>query len=383
MMKYATETGTFRYTERFKYLAPGHFRLRHHLWLSSVGIGTHLGNTDTATSAGYVEAIKTAVLSGCNVIDTSINYRHMQSERDINRALRQLFTAGQAQRDELLVCTKGGSIVYDGEPPADPITYLQEHFYSTGLVQPEDIVNHSHCIAPGYLRTQVDISLKNLGLESIDVYYLHNPEMQLMFVTSQELISRIRRAFAYLEEEVVAGRIRHYGIATWRGLRVDTNAQDYLSLPMLVNLAREIGGENHHFRFIQVPFNVGMLEAYTRSNQSFERQHGNGEHESVASSLLEAAQHYGLICIGSAGLLQARLLGKLPHIMKQILGDLQTDILKVLGDLQTDTPYALQFNRSVPGLTTTLVGMSNPDHARENLVVARISPMPPNFFESF
>lgn len=361
---YATETGTSRYIERFKYSAPGHFRQRYRLWLSSVGIGTYLGKTDAAASAGYVEAIKMAVLSGCNVIDTAINYRYMQSERDVKKALQQLFTTGQVQRDELLVCTKGGYIAYDGKPPADPITYVQEHFYNTGLVQSEDIVNHSHCIAPGYLKTQVDMSLKNLGLKSIDVYYLHNPEMQLKFVTTQELISRIRKAFAYLEEEIVAGRIRFYGVATWNGLRADTNARDYLSLSTLVNLAREVGGENHHFRFIQVPFNIAMPEAFTRSNQSSERQRGNGEYESVALSLLEAVQYSDLVCVGSAGLLQAWLIGKIPSVLKQ-----------VLGDLQTDTLYALQFNRSIPGLTTTLVGMSNPDHVRENLAVARISPV--------
>ena len=123
---FATQTGTQRYTQRFAHLAPDHFRPRYGLHLSSVGIGTYQGAADAATSTRYVESIVDAVTQGCNRIDTAVNYRHMRSERDVGAALARLFAGNQAQRDELIVCTKGGFLPYDGAPPADRLAFIQE-----------------------------------------------------------------------------------------------------------------------------------------------------------------------------------------------------------------------------------------------------------------
>ena len=85
---YITEEGTARYAARFPQLAPTHFRLRHGVQVSSIGIGTYLGENDAQSSANYIESIKLAIRNGCNLIDTAVNYRMMQSERDATSAAR-------------------------------------------------------------------------------------------------------------------------------------------------------------------------------------------------------------------------------------------------------------------------------------------------------
>ena len=105
---YATPAGTERYRQRFESKFPGHFRDFQGLWLSSIGIGTYLGDPTAAYDTRYRDTIAEALESGINVIDTAVNYRHQRSERSIGQALSTLIAAGQLQRDEVLIATKGG-----------------------------------------------------------------------------------------------------------------------------------------------------------------------------------------------------------------------------------------------------------------------------------
>jgi aryl-alcohol dehydrogenase-like predicted oxidoreductase len=354
---YATETGTRRYAERFGHLSPDHFRHRYGLYMSSIGLGTYLGAPNPAASAGYVESIKLALQYGCNVIDTAVNYRYTQSEQDVGRALTELFAAGTVQRDEVIVCTKGGFVPFDTAQMADPAESIRARFYETGITQPMELVGNAHCIAPAYLSDQISLSLANLGLQTIDVYYLHNPETQLDYVTPEEFRKRIRSAFERLEEEAAAGRIRFYGIATWDGLRAGHTDRRFLPLPLFMQTAREVGGEKHRFRFLQFPYNLGMLEAVTDNNQFFEGER-NGQEERLSLPLIAAARQYAMVAVGSAALHQRQLLAQLPPVIKE-----------TLGTFETNAQYAIHFNRSTPGLTTTLVGMGSPAHVVENLAV--------------
>jgi aryl-alcohol dehydrogenase-like predicted oxidoreductase len=81
---WATLEGTARYRERLTVAAAAnHFRLEQNLWLSSIGIGTYLGNPDQATDHAYTETVVSAVKRGVNVIDSAANYRFQRSERSI------------------------------------------------------------------------------------------------------------------------------------------------------------------------------------------------------------------------------------------------------------------------------------------------------------
>jgi aryl-alcohol dehydrogenase-like predicted oxidoreductase len=361
----ATAAGTRRYAARLAAsTAAGHFRQQHELLISSIGLGTYLGHWDEHTDRMYQEAIRRALELGCNVIDSAINYRFQRSERAIGAALKQAFDAGPVTRDEVIVATKGGFIPFDNEQPRDPRAWIIENIIQTGAASVSDIVGGSHCMTPAYLDNQLSRSLENLGLDCIDVYYIHNPETQLQAVARDEFNRRIREAFAFLEVAVASGRIRFYGTATWNGYRQPPEARDYLSLAEMTDIARKVGGDDHHFRVIQLPYNLAMPEALTDTNQALD-----GE----MLSPLMAAHRLGLTVMCSASIMQARLTAGLPDF-----------ISATLKGLKTDGQRAIQFVRSTPGVTTALIGMSQRSHVGENLEVARVAPPPVDeFFQMF
>jgi aryl-alcohol dehydrogenase-like predicted oxidoreductase len=360
---YATLEGTARYRERFKgRAAENHFRLEQNLWLSSIGIGTYLGNWDEATDNRYTESVRRAVELGANVIDTAANYRFQRSERSIGAALTHLTQEGSAARDEIVICTKGGYLPFDNEPPGDVRRYVEETFVRPGIAEFSDIVGGSHCMTPRYLQSQIDQSLQNLGVSTVDVYYLHNPESQLGAVSRAEFETRLRAAFELLEQNISEGKISMYGAATWNGFRAAMNAREYLSLERIVEIASEVGGESHGFRFIQLPFNLAMPEALLVENQTLDGQQ---------VSVLEAASALGVTMVASASLLQGKVARQLPEHIRE-----------PLGSLATDAQTAVQFVRSTPGITTALIGMSRREHVEENLRLVRVAPVLPEDFQS-
>src|SRR5439155_25890669 len=136
---FATAEGTARYRDRFPKLRDaGHFRRPESvagvgkLWLSSIGLGTYLGEPTETVDASYTEAISTALRSGINVLDTAINYRHQRSERNIGAALRELIGADELKRDEVLACTKAGYLAFDGDMPADARGYFMREYVQPG-----------------------------------------------------------------------------------------------------------------------------------------------------------------------------------------------------------------------------------------------------------
>jgi aryl-alcohol dehydrogenase-like predicted oxidoreductase len=361
----ATLDGTKRYAERLgSKTARSHFRQQQDLCMSTIGLGTYLGHWDESTDKMYTEAVKRAIELGSNVLDSAINYRFQRSERAIGLALKQLFDAGKAQRDEIIVATKGGFFPFENEPPRDPRGWLMENIINNGVARPEDIVAGSHCMTPGYLENQLTHSLENLGLDAIDIYYIHNPETQLGAVSREEFNRRLRAAFEFLERAVTDGRIQLYGTATWNGYRQPSTAPDYLSLSEIVKIAREVAGEDHHFRVIQLPYNLAMPEALTEANQAVD-----GEHLST----LMAADRLGITVMCSASILQAKLTQNLPSFVRD-----------ALEGLSTDAQRAIQFVRSTPGVTTALIGMSQRSHVEENLAVAKVPPASvEDFFKMF
>src|SRR2546425_978581 len=354
---YATVEGTRRYRDRLVAAGAahaGHFREGlGGLALSTIGLGTYLGRHDDATGELCKSAIKQAVKAGCNVIDSAINYRCQRSERTIGQALAELIKDGTCRRDEVLIATKGGFIPYDGAPPRDGYAYVQKTFIMPGIFSSSDVVADCHCMTSTYLRHQIDSSLANFGLACLDVYYLHNPEIQLEQVSRDEFMARMRTAFETLEAAVAQGKLRVYGTATWDGYRVSPKARGHLSLEALVRLAEEVGGTDHHFRVIQLPYSLGMPEALTWQTQSF-----NG----VTVSLLEAAKALNMYVMVSAPMLQGKLARGPPADLHQALGE------------GTHAQRALQFVRSTPGLGTALVGVKQADHVRGKLAPAPLVP---------
>ncbi|PYN88695.1 MAG: aldo/keto reductase [Candidatus Rokuibacteriota bacterium] len=352
----ATVEGTRRYAEKVAArVAASHFReLAGGGSASTLGLGTYLGPEDGPTDVLYHDAIVRALELGVNVLDTAVNYRHQRSERAIRTALATAISLGVITRDQVVVATKGGFIPFDGAVPRDPRAYYAATYVETGIIKPGDVAKGAHCMTPRYLRDQIDRSRANLGLETLDVYLVHNPETQLGEVDRAELLVRMRAAFGALEEAVAAGSIARYGTATWTGYRVEPSDPGYLSLPELVAMAREVGGADHHFKVIQLPYNLGMTEAFTRATQSVKNR---------MVPALEAARELGVSVMASAALHQGQLV-RLPPVMAEYIPGLTTDAQR-----------AVQFVRSTPGVGTALVGMKTPAHVDENATVGALAPM--------
>lgn len=349
----ATVSGTTRFRERFANRFHDDFYRDglDGLQLSSIGIGTYLGEADDQDDERYTATLTRAIGVGINLLDTAINYRCQRSEMNICKAVHSLLRDGHVARDEIVICSKGGYIPLDRHSPANRAEYqkyVQREFYAQGVMTPDDVVAGGHCLAPGYLSHQLARSRANLGMQVIDVYYVHNPEQQLEVVEREAFLERIRKAFALLEERVAHGEIGRYGCATWNGLRVPPGDPGHLSLADLVTAATDVGGKDHNFRVIQLPINLAMMEAIRQPTQ---RLHGDR-----TVTVLEAAREFGLGVVASATLLQSRLASGLPAQLRD-----------VFPALTTDAQRALMFTRTIPGVNSALVGMKSMGHLDENL----------------
>lgn len=351
----ATLQGTQNFKNKFPQLNPGHFRLRQDLWFSSIGIGSYLGEPDDDTDIQYEESLKEALRSGINVVDTAINYRSQHSERAFGRALKSLISEGAVKREEVILCTKGGFIPFEGGFPKDPMDFFHKNYIEPGILLPDDIAQSCHAMSPRFLEDQLSRSLKNLGVETIDIYYLHNPETQLSDFSRTEFLNRLRAAFEWCEQKVKEGKIGLYGLATWNGFRLEPESPDYLSIEEINVIAREVGGTANHFKAIQLPVNLAMPEAWVLANQSFGAN---------LVPFLNIADRNQMIVAGSAGLLQARLAGPLPEFLH-----------KHFPGLEKNSQRALQFARSLPGMTVSLAGMKKKAHVAENIQTANVRPL--------
>jgi aryl-alcohol dehydrogenase-like predicted oxidoreductase len=354
----ASGEGTASFQRRFAVqFSPDFYRpTTFGLTISSIGLGTYLGDATEANDAAYEAAIGRAIALGINLIDTAINYRNQRSEQAVGAALQQAIASGAAARQELVVCSKGGYIPLDRSPPAtrdEYRDYVKREFLDQQILRADEIVAGGHSLAPRFLRYCLAKSRQNLGLRTIDTYYLHNPEQQLGSVAREDFLQRLRGAFAMLEEAAQRGEIGVYGCATWDGLRVPPDHKSHLSLEALVGVAREVGGDGHHLRMIQLPINLAMTEAVREATQSL-----GGK----LMTPLAAASELGLTVAASATLMQAKLTSGLPEALRD-----------PFPRCSTDAQRAIEFVRSMPGVTTALVGMKQLEHVDDNLGAVRIA----------
>jgi aryl-alcohol dehydrogenase-like predicted oxidoreductase len=219
-------------------------------------------------------------------------------------------------------------------------------------------------VSPAFLEDQLDRSLENLGVDAVDLYYLHNPETQLLAHDRETVYDRTEAAFEVLERRAAAGDIDHYGVATWEAFRVPRDDDSYLSLPEVVSrartAARSVGNTATHLRAIQLPFNVHMADAVTVA-----------AHETPAGekSALHFANDAGLSAFTSASIGQGDLASSIPEdVAERLSGD-------------TLAQKAINFARSAPGVTSALVGTGSPDHVAENVAAGTFEPLGADAFD--
>lgn len=236
----------------------GYTRLgRTGLTTSRVGFGAYRVDD---TTPQHRKALRKALVSGVNLIDTSTNYTDGGSERLVGSVVRGLIAAGDLNRDEVIIVSKIGYVQGQNlelararEERGDG--YAEMVKYQPGLW---------HCMHPDFIRDQLQRSLDRLELATLDVCLLHNPEYFLIDAERRgesasdgraEFYRRLERAFAELEEQVTAGRLSWYGVSS-NTLVAPTADPASTSLSRMLEAARAAAGEAHHFAVLQLPLNL-------------------------------------------------------------------------------------------------------------------------------
>jgi hypothetical protein len=256
------------------------------LTTSRLGFGTYRVDT---REPEHREALKKAIREGVNLIDTSTNYMDGDSERLVGSVLRELIKGGELTREEVIVVSKIGYVQGDNLKQA-------EAREQAGRPYP-DMVKYGdgiwHCIHPEYLADQLTQSLDRLGLATLDVCLLHNPEYFLseaahhtggdLAVTRDAFYRRIEQAFTFFESHAAAGRISYYGVSS-NTVTAEPSDAEATSLARLCDIARAVaasqGMDRHHFAVLQCPMNLYEAGALVTPNA------GVDQHETV----LEVAQ---------------------------------------------------------------------------------------------
>ena len=360
---YATPSGTKKYLKfaNSKGKPERHFRLFDELFLSSIGMGTYLGQPNSKDDLDMENAVYESIKSGAvNVIDSAINYRAMKSEKSIGRSLIRLVNDGIITRDEVFICTKNGYITNDGDYPGlGVMEYVQDMFVTTGLINEKDISSGYNILNPSYISKCIDKSLMNLHLRTIDLVYIHNAyESWYNDVDKEHFKEMLSKVFEVYEKYRTANKIRYYGMATWTCFRVEANSKEYLSLEEMVKIAEKVGGHSHGFRFIQLPYNLAYSEALLLKNQSV------GMEKNL--TILEAAERLNIKVFTSIPLFQGRLL-------KSTIPD--------YAGLTDPVAKLVQVLRSSPSVIAPLIGYKKMEHLKQNLDISNIPPLKPEEFK--
>ncbi|MCM3731928.1 aldo/keto reductase [Fictibacillus nanhaiensis] len=185
--------------------------------VSQIAIGTHLGDMTTDDSSLYQKSIEFALKNGINFIDTALNYRGMRSERDIGIVLSKLIHAEKRiKREEVIISTKAGIIPGDIDLQIRPESYLKEKLLNKGILQEEDlqIINqHKHVLTPSYYEFAIKQSLKHMNLDTIDIHYIHNPEISRKVLGEEKFYKDLEKLFRFYEDQVERGTIQFYGLS--------------------------------------------------------------------------------------------------------------------------------------------------------------------------
>ncbi len=257
----ATPEGTRRHLQTFPaHAAHGRASLgATRLLVSRLGFGCYRVDDQTPE---HREALAAALASGCNLIDTSTNYTDGASERLVGQVLRENRQSGRAPREAVVVVSKIGYVQGEnmrlaqereraGSPFPDMVKYMDGCW---------------HCIHPEFVQDQLARSRGRLGLETLDVCLLHNPEYFFsdakkhnrgrdLDVLRAEFYRRVHEAFAFFEGAAGRGEIGCYGVSS-NSLVAAADDPEATSLTYFLKAAEEAGGKAHHFRVVQFPMNL-------------------------------------------------------------------------------------------------------------------------------
>ncbi|WP_413436668.1 aldo/keto reductase [Sulfuriferula sp. GW1] len=343
--------------------AEGHYSdfLNVHLRLSSIGMGTFPGAPTDQVDAHYAEIIARALSNGINVVDTGAHYRYGRSPAAVGAGVKKALEAG-VKREQMFLVSKGGFLSFREGPPQDLQAWFHSEIVAKGLGRVEDLTQ-AHCISPEYIGFQLELSRQLMGVETLDAFLIDQPEVHIPVIGKDQLNRKLEKVFMVLEQAVKDKKLRYYGISTFNGFRVETDNPLFQSITSMQGhaekAARAIWKDDqakHQFKVVQMPFNQVMQEGFTRFSQTT----GQGN----VGSTIQAAHQLGVYLMASHTLFKG-------HLASQAM-DAVTQAMPML---ENDAQRAIQFNRSTPGVGTTLVGVSTPVHLEDILAVAKLPPL--------
>jgi aryl-alcohol dehydrogenase-like predicted oxidoreductase len=157
---YATIDATAAYTGRYAPVSYG-FLGNTGLKVSQAGFG---GYRISRGVSHHEQALRAAIGSGINLIDTSANYADGGSETLVGQVLEDLTDKSEVQRHQIIVISKVGylqgenfTLSQQRKSEGRPFCDLVE--YGEGL---------EHCIHPEFIEDQLTRSLTRLKLETLD-----------------------------------------------------------------------------------------------------------------------------------------------------------------------------------------------------------------------
>lgn len=330
--------------------------------LSSLGVGTFGGNPDEVVDAQIGQTVSQALQNGINVIDTAAHYRYGRSLAAIRAGLLDAISQG-VSRDEIFLASKGGFLTFRGGLPENIDEWFDKEIVDNRLGVKEDLANKAHLLTPEYINYQIDLSRQMMGVETLDTFLVDQPEIHIPVIGKEALNQKLLAVFTLLEKAVSENRIRSYGISTFNGMRVETDESLFQSITSMLGLAEKAArlatGKDitpHHFKVIQLPFNMVMTEGFTRFNQAT----GEGN----VCSTLQAAYQLGVYIMSSHALMKG-------HLASQTIEEVKASMQNLTNFAQ----YALQFARSTPGIGSALVGLSQQKHLQDVIAVAQQPPL--------
>jgi len=355
----ATPEGTARYAARFDHL-PGHFRRPDDLWLPSLALGLRRGLPGGVDDLLYRSAVAECLAGGVHAFVTALSDRMQTSERALGQALRRAIAEGVVRRDEVVVVTGGGELTPRPEAATSPRA-AQRDLYATyvdsGLIAPSEVVAGS-CLSPAFLRDQIDRSRRNLGLETLDVYLVQEPEVHLRALGPEAFWAALHAVFEMLEGAVREGAIAAYGVASWNGLLVPQTDRHHLAVFELFQTALAAGSADHHFRALQLPYGLAAGESAVLD--------AHLGPDGRTGALLGMLRETGTAVFASAPLFGGRLVGRVPPFVRG-----------AFPEARGDAACCLQFVRSTGSVTAAVVGMREPEHLEGNLGLLRVPPADP------
>jgi aryl-alcohol dehydrogenase-like predicted oxidoreductase len=292
--------------------------------VSEISLGTWAfgGDWGTVSEDDAYAALNRAVDLGVNLLDTADVYGDGRSEKLIGRLLRD------RPNDEILVATKAGRRL----DPHVPKGYDYDN-----------------------LSAFVERSLKNLGLEALDLLQLHCPPTE---------VYRQDSTFEALDRLQEAGKVRNYGVSVEKveEARMALDYPNVKTVQIIFNIFRQkpaeeffpLSEERNVGILARVPLASGLLSGKMRSDRAFtEDDHRNFNREGQAFDRGETFSGVDF----ETGLLAAE------------------ELKELVPEGHTLAQFALRWILMHPAVSCAIPGGKSPSQLEDNVAAAKMPPL--------